>query len=125
MKWVLALVTLNVACGGSGTERRVAADTTAAAPSQPDSLVLEAPGAVSVWFTDSRQATDTGGAPCIERVMEIRRDGRRIPIPLLYTGQAPLLVNDSTIQAHIWLHCQPGNLYSVDLRSGAPTRVIR
>jgi hypothetical protein len=55
--------------------------------------------------------------------MQIRREGRRIAIPLLYTGAAPRLVNDSTIEAAIWLSCRPGNAYRVSLGSGQPVRV--
>jgi hypothetical protein len=55
--------------------------------------------------------------------MGIRRDGKRTPIPLLYTGAPPRLVNDSTIEAAIWLNCRPGNVYQVNLRSGQPVRV--
>ena len=55
--------------------------------------------------------------------MEIRQAGRRTPIPLLYTGAAPALVNDSTIRARVWLRCVPGSAYLVNLRTGVPTRV--
>jgi hypothetical protein len=55
--------------------------------------------------------------------MEIRRGAERIPIPLLYTGAPPTRVNDSTIEAAIWLHCHPGNVYQVNLRTGQPSRV--
>ena len=88
-----------------------------------DSLVLTAGPGVEVWFTDSREEKDTTGAPCVERVMEVRRAGRRIAVPLLYTGEAPRLVDDSTIEAAIWLHCRPGNVYRVNLATGYPTRV--
>ncbi len=88
-----------------------------------DSLALSVPGGVEVWFTDSRVATDSTGTRCIERVMEIRRAGESVPIPLLYTGKRPELVNDSTIRARIWLNCRPGNTYTVNLRSGEPRRV--
>ena len=71
-----------------------------------------------MWFTDTRQAHDSAGNACEERVLEIRRDGRRIPVPLLYTGSLPRLINDSTIEAPIWLHCRPGNLYRVNLHTG-------
>ncbi|MCU0622169.1 MAG: hypothetical protein MUC69_11780 [Gemmatimonadales bacterium] len=52
--------------------------------------------------------------------MEIRREGGRIAIPLLYTGEAPTLANDSTLRAHLWLHCRAGRLYEVNLRTGRP-----
>jgi hypothetical protein len=88
-----------------------------------DSLALRAPDGTEVWFTDSRVGTDPDGGPCIERVMEIRREGERIAIPLLYTGEPPVLINDSIMRAHIWLNCRAGNTYDVNLRSGEPRRV--
>ena len=88
-----------------------------------DSLLLTTPAGVEVWFTDARTDADSAGASCLERVLEIRRDGRRIPVPLLYTGTVPRLVNYSTIEASIWLHCRPGNVYQVSLTSGHPVRV--
>jgi hypothetical protein len=75
--------------------------------------------AVAAWS----QAHDSAGNACKERLLEIRRDGRRIPVPLLYTGSLPKLINDSTMETPIWLHCRPGNLYRVNLHTGYPTRV--
>lgn len=92
----------------------------AAAPA--DSLVLTAPGGVEVWFTLSRQGKTAEGAPCTDRTMEIRRGTTRVPVPLLYTGIAPELVNDSTIRARLSNQCVPGDAYLVDLRSGRPVR---
>ena len=100
-----------------------ARDTAALAPRPADTLVLTAPHQVEVWFTDSRSGTDSTGQACTERVMQIRRDGQRISVPLLYTGSIPRLVNDSTIEAPIWLYCRPGNVYQVDLKTGRPVRV--
>ncbi len=88
-----------------------------------DSLALRAPDGTEVWFTGSRVGTDRDGGPCIERVMEVRREGERIAVPLLYTGEPPVLINDSIMRAHIWLNCRPGNTYDVNLRSGEPRRV--
>jgi len=102
-------------------ERPAAAPSTV--PPASDSLALRTPGGAEVWFTDTRAATDSAGHVCTERVMEIRQSGHRTPIPLLYTGAAPEMVNDSTIRARLWLHCQPGASYLVNLRTGVPTRV--
>jgi hypothetical protein len=113
-----------VACSGGDKPAPVPERGAGATPPPPaDSLALVAPGGVEVWFTAGRDAADSTGAPCTERVMEIRREGRHIPIPLLYTGSAPRLVNDSTIEVPIWLHCRPGNVYRVSLTTGQPTRV--
>ncbi|MGH7702184.1 MAG: hypothetical protein ACREMO_03775 [Gemmatimonadales bacterium] len=106
---------------GAQETSRVASPASALA----DSLVLRTAAGAEVWFTASRPATESLGQRCTERVMEIRREGRRTPIPLLYTGVVPELVNDSTIRARIWLHCRPGNTYEVNLRTGFPVRVER
>ena len=123
-RWALALAGL-AACSRPDPPGRAAATDAATRDSlrSPESLALRAPENVEIWFTMARDATDSTGTPCVERVMEIRRGSTRIPIPLLYTGEAPLLVNDSTIQTHIWLHCRPGNLYRVHLKTGQPTWV--
>ncbi len=87
-----------------------------------DSLVLTTPGGAQVWFTLARSATGAGGQACVERGLEIRGQGRKIPVPLLYTRVPPELVNDSTMRAILWTHCQPGDAYLVNLRSGQPVR---
>ncbi len=112
---------LLVAC--QSPPERPAAEPAAEPRAPADSLALTAPHGVEVWFTGARPATDSAGMACTERVMEIRRDGRRIAIPLLYTGQVPRLVNDSTLEVPIWLHCRPGNVYQVSLTTGQPLRV--
>ena len=94
---------------------------TASASAVPaDSLALTAPGGVEVWYIGTRAGRDSTGATCIERAMEIRRDGIVTRIPLLYTGDAPTLVNDSTLRAYLWLNCRPMRLYEVNLRTGRP-----
>ena len=121
-RWI-ALSLLLAACGGAKA-RAVPADTVATAPPKPaPEQVLSAPIGVEVWFTDSRSAKDSLGASCTERVMQVRREGKEIAVPLLYTGARPTLVNDSTFEAAIWLNCKPGNVYHVNLRTGYPTRV--
>lgn len=123
MRYLWGALLILTACGERPKDP-AAADSTSAAPARPQpELVLTAPGRVEVWFTDSRAARDSAGTSCIERVMQVRRDGRQIAVPLLYTGARPTLVNDSTIEAAIWLNCKPGNVYQVNLRTGYPTRV--
>ena len=87
-----------------------------------DSLVLTTPGGAQVWFTLARSATGVGGQACVERGLEIRGRGRKVPVPLLYTGVPPVLLNDSTMRAVLWTHCQPGDVYLVNLRNGQPVR---
>jgi hypothetical protein len=90
-----------------------------------DSLVVTAPGGVEVWFTLARSVTAADGTHCVDRALEIRRGAARIAVPLLYTGSAPRLVNDSTIRANLSDKCLPGDPYLVDLRTGRPVREHR
>ena len=117
------LIALLLSCAAEDQPEPPADDAVPEAPAVPDSLALSAPGGVEVWFTDWRQARDSVGNTCIERVMEIRTAADTTPVPLLYTGVAPLLHNDSTMRARIWLNCRPGNTYDVDLRTGFPNVV--
>lgn len=117
------LLTLLSACGERQRPVAAAADSAPPVPPTRDSLVLTTKQGAEIWFVAERPATDSAGSPCIERAMEIRWSGKATPIPLLYTGAAPRLVNDTTIEAAIWLHCKPGNVYRVDLHTGRPVRV--
>jgi len=93
-----------------------------AAESQPaDRLVLTAPGDFEIWYTLARSGQADDGTSCVDRTLEIRRDTTRIRVPLLYTGSAPELVNDSTIRARLSDRCRPGKAYLVNLRTGRPT----
>ena len=120
---VCGAVAHTIACNTRGAEKaEPGAPGVAEAPAPADSLVLTAPGGVEVWFTLSREGKAADGTPCTDRTMEIRRGGTRIQVPLLYTGTAPELVNDSTIRARLSNQCVPGDAYLVDLRSGRPVR---
>jgi len=120
--WLLVAFTGSLSCWPSEPHRPPGQVTASRTP-QPDSLALRAPGGVEVWFTAAREAASSDGQTCLERAMEIRRGTLRIPVPLLYTGARPELVNDSTLRARIWLHCRPRDTYDVSLRTGRPTRV--
>lgn len=111
------------ACKPQGAEKASqGAGDVAQAPAPADSLVATAPGGVEIWFTLSREGTAADGTRCTDRTIELRRGGTRVPVPLLYTGAAPELVNDSTIRARLSNQCVPGDVYLVDLRSGRPVR---
>jgi hypothetical protein len=88
----------------------------------PDSLVVTGPKGLEVWFTLSRASHSPSGTSCVERGLEIRRGETRTPVPLLYTGAAPILVNDTTLRAELWNHCKPVSVYLVNLMSGQPVR---
>jgi hypothetical protein len=115
---LLAIVLL--ACGEAKPAPPKAAAAADSAP--PDSLVATAPGGVQIWFTLARRGTSREGTPCVDRAIEIRRGDTRVKVPLLYTGTAPELLNDSTLRARLSNQCRPGDAYLVDLRSGRPVR---
>ncbi len=96
-----------------------------APPPPSESLALPVSAGVSVWFGDSRADQDESGQGCRERVLMIHRDATRIPVPLLYTATVPILVDDSTIEAELWLHCKVLDRYRVNLTTGHPTRIAR
>lgn len=114
-------------CGDREPPAQAAAEapTAAASVQLPDSLALRAPDGTELWFTASRTAVGADSMPCVERVMELRRDSLRLPVPLLYTGERPTLVNDTLAETHIFLNCTPGNLYRINLRTGQPIYVGR
>lgn len=85
--------------------------------------MLTAPGGITVWLTEGRASTDSAGAPCVERNLEIRRDSIRQRVPLLYTVSLPFLMNDSTIRAELADRCRPARSYRVSLRTAMPTPI--
>lgn len=117
-----AAVLGGVACGQRGEKAAPAADSTPTAPA--DSLVATAPGGTEVWLTLARPDSGEGGR-CLDRAIEIRRGAARIPVPLLYTGTTPEVLDDTTLRASISTRCRPGDSYLVDLRTGHPVRERR
>jgi hypothetical protein len=87
-----------------------------------ESLVMTSKDGAEIWFTLSRIGRAADGTTCVERGLEIRRDGTRIKVPLLYTGSPPVLLDESKMRAELWNHCRPVGTYIVDLRSGRPVR---
>jgi hypothetical protein len=112
-----------LACNARSDETaKPGAAADAPAPAPADSLVATAPGGVEIWFTLAREGAAADGTRCTDRTIEIRRGDTRVRVPLLYTGAAPELVNDTTIRARLSNQCVPGDAYLVDLRSGRPVR---
>jgi hypothetical protein len=96
-----------------------APDSSATSPAQPAARLALKAGSTEVWFTLAQNDSGPDGA-CVERTLEIRRDSARIPVPLLYTGEPPVQVNDSTVRASLWRNCRPYAPYLIDLRTGQP-----
>lgn len=113
-----------VACGSGRAPERAATDSAGTdAPERPDSLVATGPHGIEVWFTLARADRGTDGTHCVDRAVEIRLGGNHIPVPLLYTEEAPRFVNDTTLEAVLFRACRPLDRYHVDVRTGQPTPV--
>jgi hypothetical protein len=113
-------VSVLVACGPPAQERAMANDPST--PASVDSLTLTSATGTQVWFTLAREAMGADHQRCVERGLEIRDGRKRVKVPLLYTGAAPTLLDDSTMRAVLWTHCEPGDTYRVNLRTGQPVR---
>src|SRR5215210_2410108 len=114
-RWLILAAPIFFAC--QTAERAPVNRNAGAKPA--DSLAASAPG-LEIWFTLTRPARSAAGASCVERGLEIRRAERRIPVPLLYTGEPPAILNDSTMRAALWINCHRQKHYLVDLRTGRP-----
>ena len=113
-------------CGGEARPEPEASATDTAQPAAPaDSLVATAPGGVEIWFTLARESKAADGTTCTDRALQIRRGDTLVKVPLLYTGAAPEIVNDTTMRARLSTGCTPGDAYLVDLRTGRPVRERR
>lgn len=122
MRAVLGILLL-LACGGQRETPPPAVDTPASAPAPADSLVLEAPGGITVWFTQARNATDSSGVACVERALEVRQDTTRRGVGLLYTREAPTLLGTDAMRAVLYNNCRAGPAYRVDFATLSPQRL--
>ena len=118
---LVAVVFAGVGCGDRSSDSAAQAGARASPPPPADSLVATAPGGAEVWFTLARPDS-ADGRHCVDRAFEIRRGGTRVPVPLLYTGESPEILNDTTLRARLSNGCRPGDAYLVDLRTGRPVR---
>jgi hypothetical protein len=118
------VVVLLAGCGAHGEpEAGAVPEVAQAAPAVPDTLVLSLPGGNTVWLAEGRRAADSAGTPCFERSVEIRREGVKLKVPLLFTAAIPTRVDDSTFQALRYHDCRPANAYKIGVRDGMPHKV--
>ena len=85
-------------CAERPSDSAAVAGEHATPPAPADSLVATAPGGAEVWFTLARPDS-ADGRHCVDRAIEIRRGGTRVPVPLLYAGESPEILNDTTLRA--------------------------
>lgn len=91
--------------------------------SPADSLVLRLEGETSIWLVEGRSATDSSGATCYERSVEIRRAATNIRVPLLYTLSPIRPAGAGFVLAVLSTNCRPLGDYRVELATGRPTKV--
>jgi hypothetical protein len=116
----LTVLTVLTACAG---KPEAAPEPPPPPPAPADSLVLEAPGGITVWFTQSRGAKDSLGTECSERALEVRQDTTRRGVGLLYTREAPTLLDQDAMRAVLYNNCVAGPAYRVDFATLSPRRI--
>jgi hypothetical protein len=120
--WLLGAMAGAATACADRPDTGAAGQATVESPTGPaDSLVATMPGGYEIWFTLARPDSGTDGR-CTDRALEIRHDGRRTPVPLLYTRSTPERVSDTTFRARLSDHCAPADRYLVDVRTGRPVR---
>lgn len=98
-----------------GTSAPMVADTT-----PDDRHVFDLADGTEVWLTAGRAARSAGGQACRERGIELRRGGQRIPVPLLYTIDDPMLMRGRLV-ATLSTDCEARQSYRIDPATGQPT----
>lgn len=124
---LLLLAAAGAGCSGEqgreGTAASAPDSAVAAAPAPAESLALSLGEGAGIWFTIAREAAAEDGRSCLERGIEIRDPTGDRLVPLLYTGETPVRIDDSTVQVHLFRNCRPDALYRVNLRTAQPTPV--
>lgn len=121
----LVLLAGAMACGTPSPEARPAEAPARPDPPPAESLAVRLPAGVEIWFLAGRSAQDSGGRGCYERTLEIRDPAGRRQVPLLYTLEAPIRLDDTSVRAIVYRNCQPADPYRVSLRTGRPTPLGR
>jgi hypothetical protein len=121
MRNLLILSVLLIACrpkldqGGEPTNVPPAVVGTA------DSLVLMLPDSTEVWLVKGREGIGADGSTCLERGVQLRKGERRDLVPLLYTREAPRLL-DGRLTATLSNRCADVATYTIDVTTAQPTR---
>jgi hypothetical protein len=116
---VIASCTL-AACSAPKPSAQAADSTSTSVVALQDSKVLRMNDGAEIWLAAGRTDTSATGEICTERLFELRREGKSIPVPLLYSMGAPTIVNDTTVRAALYRHCVPSAWYLVSTRTGQP-----
>ncbi|MHB1327753.1 MAG: hypothetical protein ACYC2K_06075 [Gemmatimonadales bacterium] len=108
-------------CARSEQPATDGADPSHAVPA--DSLVLSLPSGHTVWLAEGRAATDSAGAGCTERSVEIRTDTATVKVPLLFVVEPPTVLDRDHLRAELSRHCRVMAVYRVELATGRPYKL--
>jgi hypothetical protein len=123
----LALISLLCACQkpaspASAPDSAAMARVVDSAP--PDTHILDLSDGTEVWFTVGRVGHGPTGAPCLERGIQLRKGPLKMPVPLLYTSEMPVVLNGKLV-ASLSTNCVSGDDYSIDPKTAQPTKLER
>lgn len=105
----------------AGSPATIAADDTSSAMvPTPETHLFDLADSTEVWMTTGREAHASGGEPCLERGIQLRKGPLKIPVPLLYTSTLPEVV-DGKLVARLSKDCVSGASYVIDTKTGQPT----
>lgn len=125
MRGVISGVALLAACGGR--QPAEAPETPALPPVEAarlaDTLVLTTRAGYEIWLAEGREAKAEDGSTCVERSVEIRRDGTTRKVPLLFVSTPPVELDRDHIRADLSRDCRPTDRYRVELATGRPFRM--
>ena len=122
MKRLIVIGLLLASCSPRDARQEEPATEVAGLRTWPDTMVLRMPDSAEVWYTGSMLDTAATGESCFERTVEIRRDGRRTPVPLLYTMGELEVLDDTTVRAVLVRDCAKHDTYLVNTRTAQPRR---
>ncbi|MEO6068583.1 MAG: hypothetical protein ABIQ41_11470 [Gemmatimonadales bacterium] len=86
-----------------------------------DTHVLDLADGTEVWLTAGRMGKRASGEECRERGIALRKEGRHLIVPLLYTLDTPTERGGELI-AVLASDCIPGAAYRIDPLTGQPSR---
>ena len=124
---LLSICMLLTACQGTSSPRASSTtladdDTSSTMIPISDAHLFDMPDSTQVWMVTGREAHASGGGPCIERGIQLRKGPFKIPVPLLYTSTLPEIVN-GTLVAKLSKDCVSGASYAIDTKTGQPTLI--
>ena len=89
-----------------------------------DTHVLDLADGTEVWLTAGRMGKRASGEECRERGIALRKEGRHLIVPLLYTLESPARQGGKLV-AVLASDCVSGAAYLIDPLTGQPSRRVQ